>query len=90
MSARYLLTHWGERGPVDSRVLGAPDLRAGELVELGQLVEISYRTIKGGDGGRATIYDHTFKTPLPFLVYNATGLFICGGGYRIGMRGIIG
>lgn len=90
MSARYILTHWGERGPVRDRTLGAPDPLAGELVELGQLVEIAYRTIKGGDGGRRTVYEHKFRAPFPYLAFNSTGLVICGGAYRVGMRGIIG
>jgi hypothetical protein len=86
---KYILTHWGKRGPVADRILGAPDPRAGELVELGQLVEIAYRTEKLGDGG-PTIYEHKFRAPYPYLAFNSTGLVICGGGYRIGMRGIIG
>jgi hypothetical protein len=89
VSAKYILTHWGDRGPVRDRVLGAPDPRAGELVELGRLVEIVYLTKKMGDGGLAE-YEHRFRAPFPYVAFNSTGLVICGGGYRVGLRGIIG
>lgn len=87
--AKYIATHWGKRGPVPFRDLDFPNPRAGELVELGRLVEIVYLTEKLGDSG-PTEYQHRFRSPAPFLAFNSTGLFICGGGYRVGIRGIIG
>jgi hypothetical protein len=69
--------------------LECPDPRAGELVALGHLPEIAYLTTKGGDRG-PTLYEHKFHRPWPILAFNGTGLVICGGGYRVGVRGIIG
>lgn len=86
---RYRVVHWGKSGPVPERTLRAPDPRGGELVELGELVEIAYRTTKWGDRG-PTVYEHRFHRPLPVLVFNDSGLFICGGKYRVTMRGIVG
>lgn len=86
----YVLTHWGERGPVADRLLTCADPTTGELVELGELVQVVYRTVKGGDRGVATDYEHAFKRPLPVLAYTAAGLVICGGGYHVGIRGIVG
>ncbi len=87
--ARYALTHWGKRGRVTERGLWVPDPRAGELVELGQLVSLVYLTEKAGDDG-PTEYEHEFSRPLPVLAYHDGGLFICGGRYGVGVRGIHG
>lgn len=85
-----MLTHWGKGGPVPYRDLLAPNPLAGGLVELGALVSVVYLTQKGGDDG-PTEYEHEFSAKrLPVLAFNETGLFIVGGGYRVGVRGIHG
>jgi hypothetical protein len=59
------------------------------LVELGRLVSLVYLTEKGGDDG-PTEYEHDFSSPLPVLAFHSGGLVICGGRYRVGVRGIHG
>jgi hypothetical protein len=86
---RYRLTHWGKAGPVVVRGLVCPDPRAEPLIELGRLVSLVYLTEKGGDSG-PTEYEHAFKAPLPVLAFHSGGLVICGGRYRVGVRGIHG
>jgi len=72
------------------RSLWCPDPRVGELVELGRLVSVVYLTEKGGDDG-PTEYEHAFNARrLPVLAFNDGGLFILGGAYRVGVRGIHG
>lgn len=85
----YRATHWGERGPVRERRLSAPDPKAGELFELGQLVSLVYLTVKWGDT-ELTEYEHAFSRPRPILAYGPGGLVICGGRYKVGIRGIYG
>ena len=85
----YVVTHWGKSGPRAARELAVPDPRAFQLVELGELVSIVYLTIKGGDRG-PTEYEHEFSSPRPVLAYSPAGLFIAGGRYRVGVRGIHG
>lgn len=88
--ARYRITHWGKGGHASTRELLCPDPRKGGLVELGQLLSLVYLTQKGGDDG-PTEYEHDFNARrLPVLAFNDDGLFILGGGYRIGARGIHG
>lgn len=94
----YVRTHWGERGTVAKRELRAPDPSSGTLVELGELISVTYRTTKGGDDA-ATDYEHHFEprrptssAKRPVLAYLAGdgGLVICGGNYRVTKRGIEG
>jgi hypothetical protein len=85
----YRLAHWGLGGPVEARNLRVADPYAAELVELGQLVSVVYLTRKAGDSG-PTEYEHDFSRPMPVLAFHSGGLVICGGRYRVGMRGIIG
>ncbi|MFI5243731.1 MAG: hypothetical protein ACHQQR_00780 [Gemmatimonadales bacterium] len=86
--AEYKAKHWGESGSRGSERLRVPTAD-GHLVLLGELVAVTYRTVKFGDGD--SDYEHKFKGPRPRLVYNAAGgLIIAGGKYRIDDRGIIG
>lgn len=88
--AQFRLTHWGKKGPRPFRASTCPDPRAGELVELGELVSVVYLTEKGGDDG-PTEYEHEFaKGARPVLAFSKQGLFICGGRYRVGVKGIHG
>ncbi len=86
---RYRITHWGKAGGRDRVLLCANPLGA-ELVELGELVSLVYLTEKGGEGGPAE-YEHEFsRGRRPVLAFHKGGLVICGGGYRVGIRGIHG
>lgn len=88
----YRRTHWGERGTTPSKASRVPSIKAGELVELGQLVSVVYLTQKGGDG-ELVEYEHEFGKRgkgLPILAFNRSGLFIAGGSYTITTRGIEG
>ena len=91
--AEYKKTHWGEAGPRAARRLRVPDVRPSTtLVELGELVAVTYRTRKGGDV-RTVNYHHDFKaSDRPVLAYSADGkgLYIAGGSYRVTERGIEG
>ncbi len=87
--AEYEKTHWGERGSGKVVRAGAPDPRHGTATKLGTLVEVVYRTRKGGDRG-PTDYVHAFEGRKPELVYNDGGLLIAGGDYRIREGGIDG
>lgn len=91
--AEYEKTHWGERGPRASRRLRVPDVSPTiPLVELGELVAVTYRTRKGGDV-RVVNYVHDFKaSDRPVLAYSSDGkgLYIAGGSYRVTERGIEG
>jgi hypothetical protein len=82
-------THWGLSGEKKTRLLRTGNPEAGTLVELGDLVEIVYRTRKLGDAGPQE-YQHKFARTLPVLAYHEDRLFICGGTYRIEWRGIVG
>lgn len=85
---RYRLTHWGLGGK-NAKVegLSCADPTCGTFTKLGDLVEVTYRTEKGGDGGVAE-YTHEFLRPLPELVYSSGGLVVAGGGYTVTARGI--
>lgn len=86
----YRLTHWGKGGSASQRIATCPDPRRGGLVELGQLVSLVYLTEKGGDDG-PTEYEHAFAARRrPVLAFSTEGLFICGGAYRVGVKGIHG
>jgi hypothetical protein len=87
--ARYRITHWGEAGPRPYRDLLCPDPSARPLVERVELVSLVYLTTKGGDG-EPTEYEHEFSRARPVLAFHQGGLVICGGGYRVGIRGIHG
>jgi hypothetical protein len=88
--AEYRRTHWGLGGVRRVRELLAPDPTAGTLVELGRLVSVVYETRKLGDLER-TEYEHDFgPRGRPILAFNASGLVIVGGRYRVTTRGIVG
>lgn len=88
-SAEYERTHWGERGRQRIVRKGAADPSYGTATKLGKLVEVTYRTRKGGDDG-PTDYVHAFEGKLPDLVYTDGGLVIAGGQYVIREGGIDG
>jgi len=86
----YEESHWGERGKGRASTMTIPDPSDGPLVELGEVIEIVYRTKKGGDVRRVE-YEHAFRKTLPRLVYNRAGkLLLAGGTYRVTERGIVG
>lgn len=87
---RYRLTHGGLAGPWEHRTLTCADPSAGQLVVLGELVSLVYLTQKGSGDPRPTEYEHEFSRPLPVLTFHQGGLVICGGRYRVGVRGIHG
>ena len=61
------------------------------VVELGPLAGLIYRSNKGEPGRRLRTYIHLMEDP-PHLVSNVEGtqLYIVGGSYRVGARGIEG
>jgi hypothetical protein len=61
------------------------------VVELGPLAGLIYRSNKGQPGRRPRAYIHIMRDP-PRLVSNVEGtqLYIVGGKYRVGRRGIEG
>ena len=61
------------------------------VVELGPLAGLIYRSSKGEPGRRLRTYIHLMEDP-PHLVSNVEGtqLYIVGGSYRVGARGIEG
>ena len=93
----YRQAHWGRTsGGVDS--FDVADPRRGPIIALGELVTITYGTLKGDDKA-ITDYVHPFelKSVGPFgkgrpqLAYNRDGqLVIAGGGYVVKSHGIIG
>ena len=89
--ARYARDHWGQRGrhPGVRQLLAADPTRP--LVELGQLVQITYRTRKGSEAEDVD-YEHDFQRPYPVLAYEpgSSLLVILGGKYRVETRGIVG
>lgn len=88
---RYALSHWGETGNWSVFDSSAPDPTAGVLTELGELVEIVYKTKKGGLS-RVEEFEHKFSSARPVLAYNEGGLIIVRAGslYRVTARGIVG
>lgn len=85
----YRVTHWGLAGDGSLSHMRCADPRQGVFTQLGLLREITYETSKGGDP-KNTWYTHKFASPLPELAYSQGGLVICGGGYRVTFRGIVG
>lgn len=89
----YKAKHWGDEGGSD-RTLRVPDPTASPLVELGELVRVEYRTIKGvrKDGGRPqpVVFFHDFEGRKPVLAFNRDGLVIAGGSYKVTDHGIEG
>ena len=86
----YDRVHWGQRGNgrAVQTVAANPLL---PLVELGQLVQVVYRTRKGKDR-MPTDYTHDFSARgLPLLAFekNTSLLVITGGIYHVSERGII-
>lgn len=86
--AEYERTHWGEKGQQRIRRGSAADPRHGTATELGELVQVVYRTKKRGDG--LSEYEHFFEGPRPRLAYNAGGLLVVGGDYTVKKGGITG
>lgn len=87
----YVSAHWGQEGNRRPERLRAALIGEGaELVLLGDLVSVVYRTQKGLDT-EPTDYEHHFATPRPRLAYTRGGLLVIAGGrYRIEDRGIVG
>lgn len=88
----YEETHWGEAAKTVDLIDGDSLTPKGTLVGLGELVEATYRTTKGG--GALTDYVHTFgetgEAP-PVLAFDELKrLFIVGGGYTVTSAGIEG
>lgn len=86
----YTQAHWGEKGYFQRKPMWIPDPKSSPIIVLGTLAEITYRTVKGGDGGELTDYHHDFGRPYPLLCYSSTGLIIAGGRYTVSSRGIVG
>jgi len=88
----YEGTHEGALPPRELRVMGAPSPFQADLVELGALVSVTYRTIKGkGRRERYHDWEHEFgPRVLPVLAFNDQGLVILGGKYKVTPRGIVG
>ena len=88
----YEETHWGEAAKSIELVEPKDLTPRGSLVGLGELVEATYRTTKGG--GDKTDYVHTFGetgAEAPLLAFDeAMRLFIVGGGYTVTSAGIEG
>jgi hypothetical protein len=88
----YREAHWGigaKRSDVFD--VGNPkDNRT--LIALGELVAVTYGTVKGGDGNRMTDYVHTFERKRPMLCYGSKDglLYVAGGDYTVQKRGIVG
>jgi hypothetical protein len=85
----YRAKHWGDEGNAAISSMRVPDPTVGVLVQMGELVSVTYRTTKKGDPKR-TYYEHDFEGPLPILAYSDEGLIICAGGYTIENGGITG
>lgn len=93
LQAIYAGTHEGALPPLTMKTMAAPTPFRGDLVELGALVAITYRTRKGPSKGKQRYgdWEHEFRTGhLPVLAFNDTGLVILGGDYKVTSRGIVG
>ena len=91
---RYRLVHWGRSGEnPEPRRVWVPDATDGPLIEMGELVAVTYRTRKGLDS-RPVLYNHDFGPRVrPVLAFNASGLFVVSEGrpsYEVTPRGIVG
>jgi len=61
------------------------------VMQIGELVSLTYRSNKWDKNERSVDYSHKFKKPLPVLVSDADGnLYIIGGAYKITSDGIVG
>jgi hypothetical protein len=91
--AKYREVHWGVKGKGALSVDVPDPFLVGEVpVVLGELVSVTYGTIKGGDG-KIVNYEHAFGKRgrgLPLLAFNSSGLLIAGGDYTVNFRGIVG
>lgn len=84
----YTEKHWGDDGKGGVTSLLFPNVHAGPLVELGQLVRIEYLTKKGKE---KAVFFHDFEGTKPRLVFNADGKLLIGGGsYIVKEEGIVG
>jgi hypothetical protein len=87
---RFQAFHWDDP-PDGSEVVRVPLIVPGAVLwQLGELVEVHYRTHKRGK--RATWW-HAFQTPLPVLACTSEGrprLVVVGGGYKVTAAGIVG
>jgi len=83
--ASFVAFHWGDRSEhtqVHSHPLVVP-----VMYELGELVEVTYETAKGGE---AYHWQHSFSGDRPVLAYGGNNLWILGGSYTVNRRGIVG
>lgn len=88
--AAYKRVHWGREGTGRARVIDAPNPFFAVPVELGELVQVVYRTKKGLDREWVE-YFHDFERERPRLAFNSpSGLLILGGSYRVTTHGIEG
>lgn len=90
MAEAFERFHWGDE-PDGTRRLAVPVIEPGgvQLYALGDIVEITYAARKGGE--KLAWWEHAFEAPFPVLASTEAGrLVICGGGYRVTRRGIVG
>ena len=86
----YAELHGGRRGPVPKYTTRVPNPTTTRLTDLGELVELTYRTNKNEMG--TFDYVHKFRNPKPRLLVtkNGRGLVVSLGGFRVNERGIVG
>lgn len=83
----YRRTHWGQEP--DTVIAVKPPAAKGDLVALGQLERVRYKTEKGDDG--PSLYEHQFENEKPTLAYDSRKrLFLVGGNYKVKPSGIEG
>lgn len=85
----YRALHWGDGGGRRFKA-AVPDPRDNsELVVLGELAEVTYSTVKGGEDAD---WSHDFEGRLPLLCVGKEDgkLYVVGGSYRVTERGIVG
>ena len=94
-AAAFEKFHWGDE-PTEAAATLVSVVEPGDIVvAIGELVEVVYRTSKGGE-----VFDwvHGFKGERPMLAHvtdksgasRAPSLVITGGSYRVTARGIVG
>ena len=91
MALSYRALHWGDAGRRPDTIERVALPQAGSsVVLLGELVEVVYRTSKGGEP--SADWCHAFGRPAPLLCVDPSSglLLIAGGGYRVGRAGIVG
>lgn len=85
----YEASHWG-RAPRSrsTREVTEPGDNE-ELIALGTLVQVVYRTSKGDLVN--VEFEHEFNAPRPLLTYGSDDgrLYLVGGGYKVTRRGIV-